>query len=455
MFVVLILKILAWHGVFLDVFGSRMVFRVLCHGFRSQRVWSTTALREGVWIGSRHFTGSVVPAAFSPRELQQLVDEARMPRKPKLIGRTPPTSRMLGDGNGLWRCADCGVEKVADDFSIVKGGTCVRSYCKLCASVRAGDYRRTLRGNADRLVNSARNRSRLKGWAHDLHVDFILDLILKQDGRCAYSGIPMEMRFPHSDWRMSLERLSNEVGYQQQNCVLVAAEFNTSGIVSQRVPSCDAIGSSKWSKKKVHKLRAERLANIDLQSLYAAIREARVKGPISPHLLLAPSKSQHQVFPGQVRCSRCGLWKHTESFYLQGVGLHRYCKDCVSAYNVARRLTLRGHVQILVGKARQRHKAGKWTGDFELDLDSVLDMLWSQQGRCFYSGVPMRFAQYNTDWMMSLERLDNKITYSKDNAVLIALEFNTPDNTPSATTHSVSGSSQWSRSKVKNVWGAV
>ncbi|CAK9057534.1 unnamed protein product [Durusdinium trenchii] len=75
-----------------------------------------------------------------------------------------------------------------------------------------------------------------------------------------------------------------------------------------------------------------------------------------------------------------------------------------------------------------RHRLGKWHGNFEIDLDSVLKMLWFQQGRCFYSDIPLRFAELNVDWMMSLERLDNNKTYTKENTVLVALEFNSADH---------------------------
>ena len=403
------------------------------------------------------FTAAEVPAAFSTEELRRLVEEARTPRKAKQIG-TPKTSRVLGDGTGLWRCNDCGVEKPAESFHKIRGGTHLHSYCKMCARVREAEIRRTLRGNVRRLVDSARHRSQSKGWPCNLDIDFVLDLILRQRGRCAYSGVPMEILWPHSDWRMSLERLSNQVGYQQQNCVLIAAEFNTPGLTSKRVTSCLPLGSSKWSREKVQNLRAERLLNIDILSLGETVRAARAKQAVlPPPVLLFSLKGQTQEAPGHLRCSRCGIWKLPQSFTLKRAGEsgHRKnCKTCDNEYKVAYRMTLRGHILELIAGARRRHRLDKWQGDFELDLDSVLDMLWSQQGRCFYSDVPLRFAQLNVDWLMSLERLDNSKTYTKENTVLVALEFNTSDNTKKAVqTCLVSGSSQWSRCKVEHVWG--
>ena len=432
-----------------------MAFRVLRHSWHLQKLWTPAALREG--NSCTRCLGTVAPKGFSTDELRRLVEEARTPRKAKHTG-IPRTSRVLGDG-GSWRCCDCGIEKRAEDFYESEGR--LHSYCKSCCKARESGYRTTLRGNAGRLIFGAKHRSKKKGWDCNLDVNFILDLMLRQNGRCAYSGVPMEMLLPHSDWRMSLERLDNSVGYERQNCVLIAAEFNTAGRISRRVTAQNIIGSSKWSNQKVHQLKAERLLNSDLQSLGEAITAARMNRTVLlPPVLLAPFEGQSKGVPGHLRCSRCGTWKPLHSFSLKrtdGSSLRKICKTCEKEYNVSYRLTLRGHIMQLLGSARRRHRLskwqGKWQGDFELDLDSVLEMLWSQQGRCFYSDVPLRFALYNVDWMMSLERLDNNKTYTKDNTVLVALEFNTSDHTKKAAHSSlVSGSSQWSRSKVQHIW---
>ena len=201
------------------------------------------------------------------------------------------------------------------------------------------------------------------------------------------------------------------------------------------------------------RLPAEQNSNVDLLAFKQSIEAARVR-PQMPTQALTVVDSDFEA-PGHLRCSKCKLWKPATCFGLsnrKSSGFHNYCKD--ADCKLPHRMTLRGHMMKLLGDARARHRLGKWTGDFELDLNSVLNMLWSQEGRCFYSGVPVCFAQYNVDWMVSLERLDNKKTYTKDNSVLIALEFNTPDNSMSKAVSSVLGSSQWSREKVEHVWGS-
>eukprot|EP00928_Gymnodinium_smaydae_P090570 TRINITY_DN74358_c0_g1_i1.p1 TRINITY_DN74358_c0_g1~~TRINITY_DN74358_c0_g1_i1.p1 ORF type:complete len:122 (+),score=2.70 TRINITY_DN74358_c0_g1_i1:39-368(+) len=78
--------------------------------------------------------------------------------------------------------------------------------------------------------------------------DDILNMLLLQRGRCFYSGVPMEYVFPNSHWRMSLERLRNDVGYIPGNCVLVAHEFNTAD--NSRTAKFDSFGSAQWSREK-------------------------------------------------------------------------------------------------------------------------------------------------------------------------------------------------------------
>lgn len=55
----------------------------------------------------------------------------------------------------------------------------------------------------------------------------------------------------HSHWLMSLERLSNDQGYVTTNCVLVAAEFNTSDHSRNRAV-WEVFGTAQWSKEKAN-----------------------------------------------------------------------------------------------------------------------------------------------------------------------------------------------------------
>ena len=221
--------------------------------------------------------------------------------------------------------------------------------------------------------------------------------------------------FTERDWRMSLERLDNDVGYERHNCALIAAEFNTSEKMSQKVALEKTSGSSKWSMVKVQGLPMERSLNVDLKKLDEAIQGARLR---KQHLafkgMISEPSCGWEKGHGHLKCSCCGLWQPTWNYSLHTAttrGFQPHCKSCTSAYELARRMRLRGHIMSLLASARGRHKFGRWDGEFELNFDDVLEMLWSQKGRCLYSDVPLRFAELNTDWMMSLKRLDNRKTH--------------------------------------------
>jgi hypothetical protein len=73
---------------------------------------------------------------------------------------------------------------------------------------------------------------------------------IKQQGKCAYSGIQFNME-AHSDWVISLERINTRIGYQASNVVLICREFNTCDI-SALSGDPDNCGSCAWSKEKFH-----------------------------------------------------------------------------------------------------------------------------------------------------------------------------------------------------------
>ena len=339
-----------------------------------------------------------------PREyLDQLADivhEARQAPSCEGLRRRGPSRR--SNENGEMPCARCGHYYRTEWFSTN------RSQCKECRSLRSLEYYRTLRGNASLLVNSARSRSTKKGLSCSLQKDDIFEMLLEQDGRCHYSKVRMEIMFPHSNWRMSLERLNNSAGYDRQNCVLIAAEFNSSDYSKANgVNVEDVHGTAQWSVNKVQFLSSAYKSDVDVKVLQQDVLDASRK----PSLSETHATYQHQYFR-----------------------------------------TLRGRSIRLVSHARARsRKKGQVC---EISHADIPQMLLEQQGRCFYSGVPLQYQCPHTDWVMSLERLDNNLGYVIGNCVLIATEFNTPDHSSYAKGE-VHGSSQWSLAKVMHVWGRV
>ena len=339
------------------------------------------------------------PSVQYLHQLEDLVEQARTRPTRQHQGRRVRFPNELAE----WPCNRCGQHLPEHAF---RGRI---SWCRDCERAFSREYARTLRANAKGLVKKAKWRSKMKGWPFDLDMHDILDMLLEQQGRCSYSSIPMEILHPHSHWRMSLERIDNSGGYIRGNCALIALEFNSSDYSRPfGTRHGDVQGTAQWSAEKVRRVCTPRMLDM-----------GRLHGDISQALAGRTLTQQH---PDDSAGMRKEVWSRT----------------------------LRGKAKILVRNARYRSARKGWPCD--VDFIDILRMLLVQEGRCFYSGVPLEYSQCHTDWVMSLERLDNTAGYVNDNCVLIATEFNTTDHSSRAVGE-VRGSSQWSLAKVMHVWG--
>lgn len=187
--------------------------------------------------------------------------------------------------------------------------------------------------------------------------------------------------------------------------MLVAAEFNSSDYSrANGVNVEDVQGTAQWSVNKVQFLSSEYKSDVDVRVLQQDVLDASRKPSLS---------KRHATY-------------HYQYFR-----------------------TLRGRSSRLVAHARAR--ARRKGQVCEISQADILQMLLEQRGRCFYSGVPLQYQCPHTDWVMSLERLDNNLGYVVGNCVLIATEFDTSDHSCCAKGE-VYGSSQWSLAKVMHVW---
>lgn len=305
-------------------------------------------------------------------------------------------------------------------------------------------YNRTLRGNAHRIVGSARGLG-YAFQAFQFTPENLLDMVETQCGMCYYSGVPMELTEPNSDWRMSLERLDNELGYVVANCVLIAAEFNTSDY-SRNKATREVFGTAQWSREKVLAVPVLRNTIVDSSALGAATVEARGGSRRGGH---QRKHYREENSAGEWRCIRCGVFKVSTDFQAHAGRICMVCtREC--SYEYAR--TLRGGMLKILQNAKAN--AARRGQCCSLTLDELLDMLLMQGGRCYYSDVPLECVQLNSHWRMSLERLDNGLGYMRSNCAWVAAEFNTPDYSRNKPTFKVHGTAQWSRAKVAHVWSA-
>ncbi|CAE8600861.1 unnamed protein product [Polarella glacialis] len=382
--------------------------------------------------------------------LKTLIDEAS---QLKSLHKTRAPNREPNEA-GEWQCGGCRRFLPVQFFcaNTRSPRIPVAFYCRDCDVQRARAYYRTLRGNVKRLSAAARYRSNRRNQVCTLTIHDIFCMLWNQKGRCSYSGVAMEILIPNSHWRMSLERKDNNCGYTPGNCVLIAAEFNTSdfsryaGVVLEHVT-----GTAQWSACKVHSVSGMRSRNVDLGLLTEDIQQARSKsfrGGRSRTRVREPNAL------GEFQCCKCKAYKSLPDFSrhpTSSCGIQSYCRACQKHIRCNHRRTLRGLVQQMLSGARQSSLSRQQV--YALEPDHILVKLWLQGGRCFYSGVLLEYQDYHTDWQMSLERLDNSIGYTWENCVLIVLEFQTADNSRNKAKTEVFGTAQWSRAKVAHVWG--
>ncbi|CAE8612297.1 unnamed protein product [Polarella glacialis] len=382
---------------------------------------------------------------FDSSQLEHLIQEARLPRR-----RQPRSKPRRQNDAGEWPCNACTRLLPPHEFYL-DAKTRRSTWCKDCTRTKTYEYARTLRGNAARLAASAMYRSRQRKIRCSLTQDDILEMMWEQKGCCAYSGVSMEMLVPNSHWRMSLERKDNESGYSRENSVLVVAEFNTPDYSrSPGVRKSEVLGTAQWSAAKVQHVFRARQVNEDLLQLAEDIRQAREK----PGCSRSSSLKQQTDADGKWQCVACGQYKYMTGFHSHAGkvnGIRSDCKQCCRDSSMRHRSTLRGHVQTILSHVRARSNTRQLLTD--LDLNSIIDMLWLQRGRCFYSGIPLQYKALHVHWRMSLERVNNSVGYTKENCVLIAVEFNTSDYSRNKATTQVFGTAQWSREKVIHVWG--
>merc|ERR1711990_878845 len=95
-----------------------------------------------------------------------------------------------------------------------------------------------------------------------------------------------------------------------------------------------------------------------------------------------------------VQCSKCLLFKRPGEFHRNSAfvtGLSTRCMACTLDCSRNYRCTLRGKAVSMVCSARYRAKARE--RHCLLTYSDILDMLWEQGARCYYSGVPMEYLQ--------------------------------------------------------------
>ena len=200
--------------------------------------------------------------------------------------------------------------------------------------------------------NSAKSRlekGRVSAGIHDIKVEDIMDLWNKQDGKCAISGIPMN--YDINEFRLSIDRIDNDLGYIKENIRLVPIEINS---------------VAGWSEEKIIDM---------LRILDMGIEENPVCFDIIKTQQKEYDKQKCVVIDGcdHYNCTLCGIVKPFDQFYFKTIN---GCKDCVkNRYNKTKE-DPRGMIQALLQGAKNstnirkaKNTAYKRDHTFDIDFD--------------------------------------------------------------------------------------
>jgi hypothetical protein len=353
-----------------------------------------------------------------------------------------------GDGDDEYRrCSQCEVLRPLKDFGKRANTGDGRSLdCLLCQREYDKARRGMLRREMQVVVSHIRAEDRKKSRSCNVTVDYLLDLLWKQRGRCAYSRRAANL-VPNTEWRCSLERINNNTGHVKGNVLFVCREFNTPNN-SRNSTVHRVYGTAQWSRQKFLAVPTLAKKPLDLELLHREISVARVGGRRG-----GGRRKRRQHDGGKHRrCSRCEVLKSLSDFDKKATasdGLQSYCKSCKQEDNDEYRRTLRGSMKSAMSTV-SNHDRGK-NRSCNMSLDYLLDLLWRQRGRCAISLAPLDLVP-NTDWRCSLERINNNTGHVKGNVLFICREFNTPDNSRNNAVHEVHGTAQWTREKFLECW---
>lgn len=293
------------------------------------------------------------------------------------------------DTNKRKFCNNCQTIKSFSEFSRDK--TKIHGMSSDCRQCKI-NYKNTLAGFMNEIlqdcVKCSKNKARILIGELNITAEFLIEQFQLQKGKCFYSGLSM-IHKPHSDFKCSVERLDNTKNYTKDNIKLVIQELNT---------------MVQWSVNKIHYFR-----NYDQFEVHTRINE----------IFDREMKFKPDIID-KTRCRECD--KHLDiKRKIDG-----FCKSCYNNSSIER--VLRVILYNCRNNTKQRNKKpNRLSTECLITIDDLWYQLQKQFGKCYYSGINMTMDD-NTDWRISIERLDVRCGYNKDNIVFVCNEFNTMDH---------------------------
>ncbi len=140
-------------------------------------------------------------------------------------------------------------------------------------------------------------------------------------------------------------------------------------------------------------------------------------------------------------CFKCLSWLEVNFFqkakHVQG-GYAKTCRNCRQMYmrkaEDSRKLKSRKFyettnqlpsIKLRSMLSAAQHRANKHNLDFNLDIEYLAKLWNDQNGKCFYTNLPMKWAKDRVSfWSPSLDKLDPTKGYTKNNVVLTLFAVN-------------------------------
>lgn len=345
----------------------------------------------------------------------------------------------IGDG---FICNTC--HKYFDNKYSSKSST--GNKCKQCRSMENDDnldniFKAKI-GNCIHICKTRQgNRANM-----NLDIEYLNNLYQEQKGLCYISKINLSLKV-HSNFKISIERIDENNGYVKGNIKFICIEFQN--------------GSHQWTPSKFNDFcnnyySFQIITEKDKENIQKIYNEALVKN--TKHLKKRKSSQNpyNNIVTQECLCRICDTIKNYTYFSEYGIKNGK-CKECHKIQNDKRNNpSLRLKISILISGSKsgiERRNKSKWRLNkpliHTLTIEELLDIYLQQIGRCAYSNRPLELCG---EYMVSLERKDTKIGYTKENCCLICIEFNTTDwSISKCDNDDREGSSGWNKEKLNLV----
>jgi hypothetical protein len=234
-----------------------------------------------------------------------------------------------------------------------------------------------------------------------------------QQYRCYLTGVPL-VAGRHRNWKASIDRVFDECGYDNINCVLIITEMQNGNRKWDR---------SLWDEVCAIVLGAEQFIPDESKLIAEQVQKARAKTRKSGYKIQRHEERINDNGEKEVKCKYCHEWLTLDKYQATKID---YCKTCRkktdfdTIENTLRGRSLKCLSHSKIRSAKRQRDAVYHT----LTFDNVLDIYQQQGGRCYYSRVPLAFSG---NFQMSLERLDSTKGYIRENSVLVILGLNAGD----------------------------